>query len=523
MFAPREMNFRGTELFPDVMQPPPVVRLTVIVDHFVDDGLLRNHAINIIQNTKGTIMGFWNGQRQNHMLAGLTRWQKSLLIPTFGATLLMTYVGAQGMNEMWLKLNLSEYAYSVPGGDDPLCALVLYSDHKVAAIRMDKLAGGAPIYKAVLKKSSWGDELLPTSQLKLNKKYSVVYAPIEIDKNVISKVNHYSLTTTSTQPANSLQHFAAGFEKIAWTDVPRDVSGVRPILNGSGNTYYSPTATFTVGKDGITAEQTADMQTVDENLGRPNVITADGTYYYGTYAAGHGGEAAFFGTTTEGRYGAPPTAITVPPFAGIAYYTTKTQIFESHTEVVYDFGGSFVPYSFAHELPFMVFSQSGGLDHLDVVFKNVSVSGQLSPLLDADEATLNGVPISFSGHVPTGAGQLNPLVFPYSFGTSTSNMWWLFDDYPTLKSALHTPHGKIFTFNDNIPGRSVWPVYFVDNYVMTSWMHVSNGKNVMQGIKYMDHQYLWLNSREWAPAKIDVDTIQTVILDVPLSRITKLK
>lgn len=517
MFAPREMNFRGVDLFPDVMHPPPVVRLTVIVDHYVDDGHLRNVAINIIQNTKGTIMGFWNGQRQNHMLSGLTQWQKNLLLPTFGATLMMTYVGAQGMNEMWLKLNLSEYAYGVPGGDDPLCALVLYSGNKVAAIRMDKLKGGAPVYKKTLKKSSWDNDLLYTSQLKLNKKYSVIYSPIKITKNVIEKVNHYSLTTTSV--LNSLQHFTAGYELITWSATPRDFTGALPILNGSGNTYYSATTTFEVSPTTgqITATQTADPM-ADGNLLMPTVIKADGTYYYAPHASGHGSEAALFdilgGTSL-------PIALTAPPYAGAIYYSTKDTLFEAHTDVLYDFGGARVPYSFAHDVPFMQYSQAGGLDKLDVVFKNISITGSLSPDYASDQATMNAFPVTISGSQPVGVGNLRPLVFPYSWGTSTTDMWWLKDDFPTNQSTLHTPNSADYNYTYGM--EPVLPSWIQPTYSLDMWMHVSNGKHVMQGMYVKGHRYLWLDRHSWAPAKIDVDTIQTVILDVPLSRITKLK
>jgi hypothetical protein len=67
---------RGTELFPDSMKPPPVVRVIVHINanpEGADRRFLVDRALQIIAVNTGTLMGFYHAQRQLYQLGNVSQ------------------------------------------------------------------------------------------------------------------------------------------------------------------------------------------------------------------------------------------------------------------------------------------------------------------------------------------------------------------------------------------------------------------------------------------------------------------
>lgn len=396
-------------------------------------------------------------------------------------------------------------------------AAIFYSGNRIAAIPMSKIVSDpTPIYDRPAN-GSWGSDILPTCQLKLQTGYSVIYSPLKVTETIVegepvatvSKESVYVMTTTQRKPADpeapiikALEQFEDGFEPLETTG---HQSGARPMFNGDAGTYYTHCATFTINDTGISATQTGDPIADDRYLGA-HAISKTGEYFYHVEAYGAGGLTATVDMQGRSIFLAGSASGT----NGRIAYGTSSGVVEVNSGDAEANRPS--TYSVTLNCPLLFYSKSDGLDQLDIIETSMSLSGFFNDGFDPDTDTLTFMSIGFSGE----EGFRDVSAWPYNF--DSEKLWWL-DGTTSPDFTFNTPYGSGFTVSGTA---KLWAGGGTAGGSLNSWLHVSNGSKTLQGFEIAGDRKLWLNDETWAPTGISAADIQTVLFDIPLARIQDL-
>jgi hypothetical protein len=87
--------------------------------------------------------------------------------------------------------------------------------------------------------------------------------------------------------------------------------------------------------------------------------------------------------------------------------------------------------------------------------------------------------------------------------------------YEISDSYVDTPYGK-FTVSDTSANVG-------DDKFFKPWLHVSNGNHCVQGFQIGDKTYLYYDGQDMTDMiDIDINNIQTIIMDIPWKRVLEL-
>ena len=414
------------------------------------------------------------------------------------------------------------------------CLLVFYGGNKLAAYLMSALPELKLVGKKTLKKSSWGAKPLLTSQFKFNRgTRSTVLSPLVVKKGVVAAGDKHSLTMCDSQLPQ------AALEQFVETSTP---ATMLPLQNGSGTTLYTTSDVYAWGNGAWTKSGPGGDASTS-----PVSVSSEGTYYYVPF--NDTGFTTVYPDTFYGLwdpwgrgfwprapYGLPSEANTrivdgVDDGSITGYYVlTATENGGAASTMCVS--GMDTTLHATQNLGVPVYSNDG---HVDTLHTNdVSAAFVLNDDLDAFVNTLDCLGVvgtvtrSPEGEYSGSGKGIGLSWFPPSLGSVASK------SYCTIGESLAphpvtvcTPYGQ-----STLPV-STWPC-------IGPWLHVSNGKHCVQGFQIWSvpqgaptdpwnsdgtllETHLYCDKVDISKALIvPVDQVQTLLMDVPLSRIRQL-
>jgi hypothetical protein len=578
---------RGTDLFPNVMHAPPVVRTVVHLRrksyNTANFNKLITVAEELLQTQLGVILNFCNSQRLNHN-AGIVDFTAKRREIRFGV---IEYTHLNGVETVVLHL----YPEAVEDEDeDERCLLVAYDGWKLAAIPMSRLDAPprnidwSPIYtysaidEPYTPSETPGDRFYALSktrvcQYKLGPgNYSFIYGQVIVwsedenpgfDNNLVLGIS--SATTNA-------------FEKFLYFS--KYISGVDNSFrfNGDGSTIYGCFDTFTID------QRNGDISATPRDIAFASLahfVYSDGSLDWGAAVgdgskpdpAGPDPEWSYFGRLTARTAGFPigvgawfadnmpvnySTTTPIPWVYG--WWSAQNQIsvnplMVDNTLVTGSLPATTTDTDGSVTCQSLVFNQVGGVDVLGVRSEPITLTGTMYS------------PTSGSGHIPestsvafrnysmsfTSDGALLPVnpgvprgaipvtngeahgggrIFSPSWPPHTSQGDW------TVYWGLYTQQVVDGSYRNVIvsrPDAEVSTPYgvYAGSTDVSGWLHVSNGRHYFQGFS-LDGSVtnagwrLWFDGVDVTKALpealgTDIKFVGMVLMDIPLRRIRQLR
>lgn len=263
---------KGTDLFPEAIQAPPVVKASV--EYIVDPKqpynpeVLSDYAKNVLADNIGTLGHFLRSQRQNYN-AGITDVARtSRSYPEFD----VSYANIQNRHEIItvkLRVDVRRFGEKVTE-QDQMMLLVLHDGNRLTAIPMASISAPAGGYRKTCGRSDWGNDRYVVNQLRLGDTYSVVFSEVSL-LNQRCTLTFGSIFILTDEYEPSLQ---AGIDEL-WDDGRS--------MNGSGGSIYTNSATYFY--DGISVTQTGEAN-------RGGAIGSGGESYEDTSDTGEGSSSS---------------------------------------------------------------------------------------------------------------------------------------------------------------------------------------------------------------------------------------
>lgn len=229
---------KGTDLFPDTIQAPPIVRASVQYqtenNEPIAPELIEDYARNIMTQNVGLMSHFVLSQRQNFRagVAEVTQTQK--YYPEFN----LSYSNIQGKHEI-IRVDMRMNIRRRPLEDeirrkdpDEVVLLILYETDKIATIPMAQLSslGRSTASRRRLRRPRWSNFPHVVNQLRFTDQYSVVSSEIGLTGEQISETMG-SLFVVHDDASLTLRHDGSAGQ-------------AHKVMNGSGNTIYAGTQIF---------------------------------------------------------------------------------------------------------------------------------------------------------------------------------------------------------------------------------------------------------------------------------------
>ncbi|WP_424363607.1 hypothetical protein [Methylocystis parvus] len=426
-----------------------------------------------------------------------------------GLTPLITEYDGTSINPPW---RLDPFQQIIDVSWEAKYLAVFYSGNRIAAIPMSKLSTDpTPTYDEE-SNGSWGSDKLKTMQAKLQSGFCVAFCPLKVEDvddgmggtiaTPSAETNHQFTVVSKT---SALKSFAASsLDKAA-----------QPIFNGASGTYYTAWDVFSADATSVSLSST-DFAPNNE----PYAISHSGTYYYTLEAQDAIGIEGFLLNACDDSDISYYSGVVPAVSASVSSLKSSNAIFTFYTTKT-TFGGGGSNFSrpgsgsTSADVPWLFYSRSGGLDSLAIEMKTLSISAAVfddtPPLIPADTATGSFLGKSFTVTNPQ-EHYFGVLNFP--FAKSESSRYLISGVGSAGFSAVDfiTPYGTLsgVTVSGNpISG-------------LKSWLQISNGSHDIQGFVVGSTAHAYLDGASWAPTGIALADIQTMIMDMPLSRIQEL-
>ena len=525
------------ESLPQIFSPPPTVRLRVEASDqwFAEAGddavraaeaVIRGHEETIqqiVQAHRG-YFGLSSGggfQRKHATLPGLS------LMHDVNGGLETLHITVRPENAR----HGSAAAAAASPSSSPACLLVLYGGNQIAAYSTKELPELKLVYQKTLEKSSWGSKPLLTSQFKFNRgTRSTVLSPLVVKKGVVSAGEKHSLTTCDSQfPQHALTQFVV-------TSTP---ASIVPLQNGSLGTLYTTHDVYAWGKGGWGKSGPGGDTTT-----YPVSVDKAGVYYYVP-----SNDTGFVGVYPSASYGLwdawnvgvywPKAPYGLPDSVNAELISYPLDGFYTCSAIAQGGGASAriqtgATLNVAQNLGVPVYSNDGHVDTVHV--GDVSATFKLGDP-DADVSTeelsclgLNGAVmiVPASDNFATGFGnEISVSWFPPSLGSTAAKSYCATGN--SLKMApvtIYTPYSQSSVSSSEAP-------------CIGPWLHVSNGRHVIQGYQIwsvphgptdpwnsagtLSETHLYCDEVDISgKLPTAIENVQTVLMDVPLSRIRQL-
>lgn len=448
---------------------------------------------------------------------------------------------------------------------------VFYGDNKVAAISMSELANGkikVTSRKTLTQSSwtpSWDCKLFKTQQLKLSKDQSIILSPLKgLPTGRVSYSDKFVLTTSK-------------FKSERVTDGLSTYEN--PFFCGSDGALHLNSGDASISSNGSILSYTKWSGFVGENAYAAFIVNGNGERYYGFHVlnTSHSVDqfvSAFMDWVSPYQ---PSTYHLYDPPLDIPMQPTYSSTYTSYYTIGYD------DYWAKHdevngELPQGVSTRGtsifykGSVCHYDYTasygdqfFGTSTTKGSMSATLEyashqnvsgKSELTFKTLTISCSADIPLrsdGFVSINVGGFysasspaPYYDDTQTQRpdiavvFWppttqgnppWLYirdaaqETYPPYDLSngvekIVTPYGEIQSGNwdyNNDYEFNISPSFH-------PWLHLSDGKNLIQACEFGGKRYIWINGSEKSAAiaaaiGCDVKDIRTMLLDVGIGKL----
>lgn len=264
MFKWEHSLFEGNELFPRTIQAPPILRVQIHPpparpDYDYSKANLEQLGQQLLDKRRGQIVQFSQAQRAAARRSGLPIYRTH---QTFPGVFVM-YTLNHGTEQLDVTL------YPVPPikkAEDDLCLLVFHDTNKVTAVMMKELEvaevqGLTAKLTRELSSSSWGEDLLKTSQYLLDTNDGgVAMSPIKIENNRVSRSETHCFVSVKDK-------FVRFFDTST-------LARRTPHMNGGNKQYFTANDRFEFTASGL--------QYVGGygGGGAPCAISAEGVYYY---------------------------------------------------------------------------------------------------------------------------------------------------------------------------------------------------------------------------------------------------
>lgn len=556
---------KGTEVFPETIKSPPVIHASV--DFLVDvedpvaPEVLEDRAKNTLAENVGVISHFVHSQRQNFNFGIADYAKASRSYPGFD----VSYTNIQNRQEivtLKMYIDVRRQKRLEEEGEDELCVVVFHDGNQISYAPMTELNN--PVGTAtrqILNQSNWGSDIIKTSQLKFSSDYSAIYSVFN------------GLTTGTIVAGTSFAITSSWLvdERLTVSDTRVEY----PILSGNANRVFVSSADVQFNADGSIEDFAEFGLPPEAGLSKPAAfyISPDGTRYFGFYDSQPYGllpAISFDGTSYAGEVyfvidnSNPYSQEAVlhssdGPTASLEFYYVngawKLANFSgensSSGDGIFYYRADFRE-NFTTEGVILGYSPYlGGSTSLNNVSEfsipyNYGRRGyflyELIPneglrLEAASTITFNLGRYNYEGYtyrannpdliidLPPADG-VSIIQFPYATAPENWSTVFYNVNYFGLEPTgpkiceLITEYGSLFSSWTPDPV-STSPSYPNELYtIYRGWMHVSNGQHLIQAFVFDNQRYMYFNRGQITSLLgVPVDSIQTVLFDIPLSKI----
>ena len=403
------------------------------------------------------------------------------------------------------------------------CLLVFYGGNKLAAYSMAELPELKLLYQVVLKKSSWGAKPLLTSQFKFARGLtSTVMSPLVVKAGVVTAHRDHYFTTCA--PVGALHRFRQS----------RTRAEIVPLQNGDEASLYTP-------HDILSKHRSPSSGGVSG--AEPICITSDGTYYYPWEVDSPVVVVSGFNAT---QYPIPDTVtdamqrsfddagdetmIQAGAWVGtVQHGVGDLQVDVSTVAATFDSGTGSAVGAVSYKVPVPIYRANGKIDKVGEGAETVDIAVDIVwRVWDTGSSQdgsyvlgrIFGLDATYSWHAtaPHAGGdtlaysgdRLTVGVYPFPPWLSADGIYafvlrYSADDSGTKENYVVTPYKRF------------------ENVTFEPWLHVSNGKHFIQGFITDGTSHLYCDKVDISGRlPTDVKNVQTVLMDVPLSRIQQL-
>lgn len=233
---------RGTDVFPETMQSPPIVHMSVEYrtdpDRAYRPEVLEDYAKQAFAQHAPVISNYVLSQRQNYNAGVVPYMKHSQSHPEYD----VSYSNNQGLHEIVtvnLRVDIARFEEEKKKEEDPLMLMILHDGNTVSAIPMSALnnLGTAMPVSHICEQSFWGgsEEPYMVTQVRVADHYSAICSELDISQDQV----------VVAMCAVTVQHDVAdlSLKSSAFTeDYPH-------VFNGSGNLFYTSKQNFSYDPD----------------------------------------------------------------------------------------------------------------------------------------------------------------------------------------------------------------------------------------------------------------------------------
>lgn len=435
------------------------------------------------------------------------------------------------MGSEYLDITVSpEVVRNLIGEESGLYMLVLYGDNQIAYVSMDDIANPAGKFEYRRLEESrwetpewwtilWGFPMrLCTNQVKLSNQWNALSSNIQISSDgvisvptLLDQTPMYNVSDTLLRSAQSTTPYSDYYGAPS-TDLSGFLYSFPPMFNGSGATVYNSRGDkFTWTEDNGVQRESVFSDNFYDGYNITYAISTDGGRYSDVAPFSDGWPV--WGMLNNAITNAQNTAL-------------QTEVASPTRRYIYSLGPGPSDYSIDKadgsagdkNLSGTSYLQTYEKDSINKIDKlNVSscaVSFDYYDLTPFYELTMTNY-WGYSAIQSTGPWTwlLGTIQFPYALGTGPEDIYIFYSKDDT--HYLRTPYAR-------------HDVSSTSNLFIISWIHLSNGKHLLQGYVWDGGTELWLDRVAYgdtlaAAIGCKVDDIRTIFFDIKLDDIRKLK
>lgn len=442
-------------------------------------------------------------------------------VSQFGNEAIQIYVSQDGVRKLI-------------GEQTSVCMLVLYGDNKIAYIPMSKIASpSGSVTKKTLKTSDWAkpswwhtdrgaDFFIPVAQVKFSKTLHAMESAISTAGGII---------TIPDNPAresmfNTIDTLLKGVESSRNDISNPDRYYANLVMNGGSNFVYNEKGDrFEVTATGLTKKSDGDNSGGNGYL-NVKAVTTDGGRYQGTSMwAYRFGYLSIDADSTTAAQNAAKNAWFLSPGNNISLITYGP----GDPDYTRNNGLA----SASVPIKIQTYSKLGGLDKLSLASGTAtatwqSIGGFSFAYTESQWGlTVRGT-LDLSAFGNDSTGYLWSFGFPYALSAEMGKMYlaeefYNPDNYSLWTRTFYTPYGQFGPYQIDMYNYTPW---------MYGWLHLSNGKNLMQAFVICDgfqfRRKIYLDGVDYGDKLAEaigcaLTDIRAAFLDISKADIDKLK
>lgn len=557
---------KGTDVFPETVQSPPVVRASVefIVDpdRAYRPEVLEDRLKDAMATHSAALGNFVLTQRQNYTAGSVEFAKTRRSVPEYD----VTYSNNQGRHELvnvHFRVDVRRKSEeTVEEEEEDLMLVIFHDGNQISYAPMSELdSPNGTATRIILDQSNWGNEIIRTCQSQFADEYSAIYSGLNgLLSGAITSSNSYTL-----YDSNLVSNYKTDvFTKYEY-----------PMMNGSGNTIHLPLETVSFNANKFTLVNKSIYTTPSGGAlpsGRysPFYISSSGDRHVGFQGINENTVGLYNSPIPVYIYSEAPTidneGYSEDNLETNPYAIARSELYDSGYLIYvffpprYKLNGSWIssatvelvgPNSFNYygqhlnSKNTMSFQklQNTNLNLTDISV-NIEIDDLFPPTEDSyepDEYITNiwGIysasdQFEYSNIIPPRPEYVCQFLSPICWPPTSNEMPWHFKatiiskwrgygigyewDSPR-ECELITPYGSFNTTSKTEIGLNER----VDaDY--KSWLHISNKEHVLQGFELDDERYIFLNNEKVnSLLGVSANSIQSVLFDIPEEKIEEFK